>query len=54
MFSIINVNVVPLTALLYALALGYYWFWAHRRIQHAAPEELTARHAQPAPEGAPR
>jgi ethanolamine permease len=54
MFSIINVNVVPLTALLYALALGYYWFWAHRRIQHAAPEELTARHAQPAPEGGSR
>jgi ethanolamine permease len=52
MYSIINVQVIPLTALLYALALGYYWFWAHRRIQHAAPEELTARHAQPPHEGA--
>lgn len=45
MYSVINVRVIPLTALLYALGLGYYWFWAHRRIQHAAPEELAARHA---------
>jgi ethanolamine permease len=38
-----NVQVVPLTALLYALGLGYYWFWASARIQRAAPEELAAR-----------
>jgi ethanolamine permease len=45
MYSIINVRtlVIPLTALLYAVGLGYYWFWAHTRIQHAAPEELAAR-----------
>jgi ethanolamine permease len=48
MYSVINVQVIPLTALLYALALGYYWFRAHGRIQQAAPEELTARRAQPA------
>jgi ethanolamine permease len=54
MYTIINVKVIPLTALLYALALGYFWFWAHRRVQQAAPEELSARHASPAQEGAPR
>src|SRR5262249_20824493 len=53
-YSIINVQVIPLTALFYPMALGYYWFWAHGRIQQAAPEELAARHARPAPEGAPR
>jgi ethanolamine permease len=50
MYSVINVKVIPLTALLYALALGYFWFYAHPRIQAAAPEELTARHAHPVPE----
>jgi ethanolamine permease len=54
MYTIINVKVIPLTALLYALALGYFWFWAHRRVQQAAPEELSARHASPVQEGAPR
>jgi ethanolamine permease len=49
-YSVINVKVIPLTALLYALGLGYYWFWAQGRIQKAAPEELTARHVQPAAE----
>lgn len=52
MYSIINTQVIPLTALLYALGLGYFWFWAHSRIRRAAPEELTARHAQPEQEGA--
>jgi ethanolamine permease len=47
-YSMINVKVIPLTALLYGLALGYYWFWAHGRLQQAAPEELSARQA-PAP-----
>jgi ethanolamine permease len=42
-YSGINVQVIPLTALLYALGLAYYWFWAHGRIQQAAPEELAAR-----------
>jgi ethanolamine permease len=46
-YSGINVNVIPLTALLYALGLAYYWFWGHRRLQKAAPEELAARQAQP-------
>ncbi|HEX5271789.1 MAG TPA: amino acid permease, partial [Gemmataceae bacterium] len=54
MYTIINVKVIPLTALLYALALGYFWFWAHRRVQQAAPEELSARRAPPPPQGAPR
>jgi ethanolamine permease len=43
-YSVINVKVIPLTSLLYALGLGYYWFRAHGRIQTAAPEELGVRH----------
>jgi ethanolamine permease len=43
MYGVINVKVIPLTALLYALGIGYYVFVAHRRIQPAAPEELAAR-----------
>jgi ethanolamine permease len=46
-YSGIDVKVIPLTALFYGLGLAYYWFWAHRQIQHAAPEELAARQAQP-------
>jgi ethanolamine permease len=42
----IDVKVIPLTALLYALGLGYYWFWAHGRLQTAAPEEIAARQAR--------
>ena len=49
-YSGINVKVIPLTALLYALGLAYYWFWAHGRIQQAAPEELAARQSRPAKE----
>jgi ethanolamine permease len=45
-YSGINVNVIPLTALLYGLGLGYYWFRGHGRIQQAAPEELAARQAR--------
>ena len=44
-YSGINVKVIPLTALFYALGLAYYWFWGHPRIQKAAPEELAARAA---------
>ncbi|MBI1917367.1 MAG: amino acid permease [Planctomycetes bacterium] len=44
-YSGIDVKVIPLTALLYALGLGYYWFRAHGQIQKAAPEELAARAA---------
>jgi ethanolamine permease len=43
-YSGIDVKVIPLTSLLYAVGLGYYWFWAHSRIQKAAPEELASRH----------
>jgi ethanolamine permease len=43
-YSGIRTQVVPLTALLYVLGLSYYWFWAHSRIQKAAPEELASRH----------
>jgi ethanolamine permease len=46
-YSGINVKVIPLTALLYALGLAYYWFRAHGQIQTGAPEELSARQAQP-------
>jgi ethanolamine permease len=43
-YGVINLNVIPLTALLYAAGLCYYWFWAQPRLQTAAPEELAARH----------
>ncbi len=49
----INVNVIPLTALLYALGLAFYWFWARERIREAAPEEAGARQAEPRSEGTP-
>jgi ethanolamine permease len=49
-YSGISVNVIPLTALFYALGLAYYWFWGHPRIQHAAPEELAARLASSSPQ----
>jgi ethanolamine permease len=48
-YSGIKVMVIPLTALLYALGLLYYWFWAHHQLQAAAPEELAARSSRPAP-----
>jgi ethanolamine permease len=43
MYSVINIQVIPFTALLYAGGLGYYWFRGHARIEKAAPEELAAR-----------
>ncbi len=52
-YSGIDVKVIPLTVLLYALGLCYYWFWSHGQIQKAAPEELAARHASPAKEETP-
>jgi ethanolamine permease len=52
-YSGIDVKVIPLTALLYALGLAYYWFWGYPRIEKAAPEELTARHAPSSERGAP-
>ena len=39
----IYVQVIIPTVLLYALGLGYFWFWAHPRLQTAAPQELFAR-----------
>jgi ethanolamine permease len=53
-YSGIDVKVIPLTALFYALGLAYYWFWGHSRIQHAAPEELAARQATQSPQEALR
>jgi ethanolamine permease len=52
MYSMANVVVVPLTVVLYAAGLAYFWFWARKRLQQAAPEELAARHARPAKEEA--
>src|SRR5262249_33109515 len=43
LYSVINVQVVPLTAGLYTLGLAFYLLWARRRIKSAAPEELGAR-----------
>jgi ethanolamine permease len=53
MYTVINISVIPLTALLYIVGLGYYWFWGHERIQHAAPEELAARQPRAAQEETP-
>jgi len=39
-------EVLALTVVLYAVGLGYYFFWARRRLETAAPEELAARHAR--------
>ena len=39
-------KVLIVTAVLYAAGLGYYFLWARRRLQAAAPEELAARHAE--------
>jgi ethanolamine permease len=44
-YGIINVQVIPLTIVLYIVGLAYFWFWARKRVQEAAPEELVARHA---------
>jgi ethanolamine permease len=46
-------KVLPLTAVLYAVGLGYYLLWARRRLQSAAPEELAARQAGPVKEVRP-
>lgn len=46
-YSVINVQVIPLTVVLYLLGIGYFGFWAHRRLQTAAPEELAARQSGP-------
>jgi len=45
-YSGIDVKVIPLTALLYALGLGYFWFRAHGRLRETAPEEAGARPAE--------
>ena len=39
-YGIINVQVILPTVLLYAIGLGYFWFYASGRLQTAAPEEL--------------
>jgi hypothetical protein len=52
MYGLINVQVIPLTVVLYAVGVGYFGLWARKRLQQAAPEELTARRAQLAQEGA--
>src|SRR5207249_842502 len=50
MYSMANAVVIPLTVVLYAAGLAYFWFWARKRLQRAAPEELAARHARPVKE----
>jgi ethanolamine permease len=52
-YSGIKTQVLPLTALLYALGLAYFWFRSSGRIQSAAPEELAARQARPREEPTP-
>jgi ethanolamine permease len=43
MYSITKVNVLPYTAVAYAVALLYYGFWSRKRLEPAAPEEVAAR-----------
>jgi ethanolamine permease len=43
--------VLLLTAALYAVGLGYYWFRGRHLLQTAAPEELAARAALPTTKG---
>jgi ethanolamine permease len=45
MYSVAKVEVIPVTLILYAAGLGYFWFVGRSRLQAAAPEELAARHA---------
>ncbi len=45
-YASIDLKVLPATAALYALGIGYYWFWSRQRLQAAAPEEVSARSAQ--------
>ncbi|MGE0605607.1 MAG: amino acid permease [Pirellulales bacterium] len=42
-YSGINIQVVIPTAVCYALAVAYYWFFRRQRLELAAPEELSAR-----------
>jgi ethanolamine permease len=44
-YSGIDVKVLPATAGLYILGIGYYLLWSRHRLESAAPEELSARHA---------
>lgn len=46
-YSGIDVNVLPLTAGLYAFGLLYYGCWSRSRIRSDAPEEAAARSSQP-------
>src|SRR5262249_11916927 len=41
-----STKVLVLTGVLYAAGLAYYFVWARRRLEAAAPEELAARHAR--------
>jgi ethanolamine permease len=47
-------KVLILTAGLYAVGLAYYFLWARRRLEAAAPEELAARHARTMQEEEPK
>jgi len=43
MYAVIKKDVIPFTIVLYAVAIAYFVFWARKRIERAAPEELAAR-----------
>jgi ethanolamine permease len=46
MYSITNVNVLPHTAVAYGVGLLYYGLWSRKRLEQAAPEEVSARLAR--------
>jgi ethanolamine permease len=46
-------TVLLLAGGLYAVGIGYYWFWGRHRLEAAAPEELVARRAVPAKKEVP-
>jgi hypothetical protein len=50
-FQKMEVDVVQLTLLLYAMGIGYFGIWGRKRLQEAAPEELAARKLKSDPAG---
>jgi ethanolamine permease len=48
-YSGINVKVIPLTAVMYAVALSYFWFFGQHRIQSVAIDPQPTVASEPAP-----
>ena len=48
-YSGINVKVIPLTAVMYAVALSYFWFFGQHRVQSSSIESQPSLAGDPAP-----